>query len=435
MICTGMKHGIGLLIAAAPTLASAQAYGPAAAETVAPAAPAAAEPPPAVVPELATLAARAAESHPSVEAARATLRAAETDVRAAKWQRGPSVSVEALSFEGGAPVVRGENFAANLVLDQPLWQGGRIGGTIDRARAVERFSIAQASEAAQQIALRTTAAYFDLVRATRRAMILERGLAEHRELVESISRRVQQDVSPRVDLDLARARTAQLEDQLTAAVALRTTNLQRLRELLGQPDYVLPAIPFYDAGVHHPPAGQAIEQATLCSPARARLQAEALIARADVKLAKAQYMPRVSAIFSSNEVTGERVGVVFRAGTNGGLSQFEAESAARIRREAAELRVGAVERDLRDAVTADVAENEAARARIQSSGAAASASRAVTDSYQRLFVVGRRSWLEVMNAALETTQAELAADDAEVAAMASAARLSLLTCRWQPELE
>ena len=90
---------------------------------------------------------------------------------------------------------------------------------------------------------------------------------------------------------------------------------------------------------------------------------------------------------------------------------------------------------VRDAVTADVAEHEAARARILSSGAAASASRAVTDSYQRLFVVGRRSWLEVMNAALETTQAELAADDAEVAAMASAARLSLLTCRWRPEIE
>lgn len=436
MICIGMKHGLGLLIAAAPALASAQAYGPASAEAGEPTvAPAAAEPPPAVVPELATLAARAAESHPSVEAARATLRAAATDVRAAKWQRGPSVSVEALSFEGGAPVVRGDNFAANLVLDQPLWQGGRIGGTIDRAQAIERLSVAQASEAAQQIALRTTAAYFDLVRATRRAMILERGLAEHRNLVESITRRVQQDVSPRVDLDLARARTAQLEDQLTAAVALRTTNLQRLRELLGQPDYSLPAIPFYDAALHHPPVGRAIEDATLCSPARARLQAEALVARADAKLAKAQYMPRVSAIFSSNEVTGERVGVVFRAGTNGGLSQFEAESAARIRREAAELRVGAVERDLRDAVTADVAENEAARARILSSGAAASASRAVTDSYQRLFVVGRRSWLEVMNAALETTQAELAADDAEVAAMASAARLSLLTCRWRPEIE
>lgn len=435
MIRTGMKHSLALALAAASGISPAQTYGPENPEALPAAAAPGGPPPPAVVPELATLAARAAETHPTVEAARAALRAAGADVRAAKWQRGPSVSVEALSFEGGAPVVRGDNFAANLVVDQPLWQGGRIGGAIDRARAVERFNVAQLDEAAQDIALRTTQAYFELVRAARRAMILERGLTEHRTLVESISRRVDQDVSPRVDLDLARARTAQLEDQLTAAVAQRTASLQRLRELLGDPNYTLPAIPFYEAEAYHPGIATAIEEATSCSPTRARLQAEALIARADAQLARAQYMPRVSAIFSSNEVTGERVGVVFRAGTNGGLSQFEAASAARLRREAAELRVGAVERDLRDAITADVAENEAARIRILSSGQAAAASRAVTESYQRLFIVGRRSWQEVMNAALETTQAELTADDAEVSAMATAARLSLRTCRWQPSNE
>jgi adhesin transport system outer membrane protein len=38
-----------------------------------------------------------------------------------------------------------------------------------------------------------------------------------------------------------------------------------------------------------------------------------------------------------------------------------------------------------------------------------------------------------MNAALEVTQADLAVQDAEVSAMASAARIQLRTCRWQPE--
>jgi outer membrane protein, adhesin transport system len=57
----------------------------------------------------------------------------------------------------------------------------------------------------------------------------------------------------------------------------------------------------------------------------------------------------------------------------------------------------------------------------------------VTDSFQRQFVVGRRSWLDVMNTALEVTQSEVAAADAEVSAMESAARILLRTCRWQPQ--
>lgn len=428
-----MKQMLALALIAASGPLAAQTYGPAAPEAGS-GAPAAAVPtPPAISPELGALAAKAADTHPAVEAARANVRASGGDVRAAKWQRGPSLSVEALTFEGGAPVVRGDNFSANLVVDQPIWQGGRIGGTIDRAKAVQRFSEAQADETMFDIELRVTNAYYDTVRATRRAMILERGLTEHRMLVDSISRRVDQEVSPLVDLELARSRTAQLEEQLATAAAQRDASLLRLRELIGDANYTLAAIPFYDPAAHHPNSGSAIEEATTCSPTRKRAQAEALVARADAKLAQAQYMPRVSAVFSSNEVTGERVGVVFRAGTNGGLSQFEAASAARLRRQAAELQVGAAERDVRDAINADIAENQASRQRIASSGQAATASRAVTDSYQRQFVVGRRSWLDVMNAALETTQAELAADDAEVTAMASAARLSLRTCRWQPE--
>jgi outer membrane protein, adhesin transport system len=210
---------------------------------------------------------------------------------------------------------------------------------------VQRFSEARADETMFDIELRVTNAYYDTVRALRRTMILERGLNEHRMLVDSISRRVDQEVSPRVDLELARARTAQLEEQLATAVAQRDASLQRLRELIGDPSYTIAAIPFYDPSAHHPTTDTAVQEATTCSPTRKRAQAEALVARADAKLAEAQYMPRVSAIFSSNEVTGERVGVTFRAGTNGGLSQFEAASAARQRRQAAELQAGAADRD------------------------------------------------------------------------------------------
>lgn len=431
VVCSRMGRVSGLLLAGCSGVLSAQSYGPAAPKTEAEVLVGTV--PPGVPPELAVAASRAVVANPSMRAARVSNRAATTDVRSAKWLYGPSVSVNAFAFEGGSNVVRGDNLTANLVVDQPIWQGGRIGGTVDRARAVERQSEAVTDETAQEIGLRVSQLYFEYMRATARVRALEVGLAEHRNLVGSIERRVMQEVSPRVDLELARSRTAQLVEQQTSAQAIAGASLQQLRVLLNDPAFTPLDRPDYNPAAHHPSPDGAIEAATRCSPTRKRLQAEALVARADQRLARAAYLPRVSAQFTSNEVTGERIGIALSASTNGGLSQFEAARSAQLRREAAELRVGGAELELESALAGDFAENAAARDRISSSRAAAGSARAVTDSFQRQFVVGRRSWLDVMNTALEVTQSEVAAADAEVSAMDSAARIQLRTCRWQPE--
>jgi outer membrane protein, adhesin transport system len=428
--CAGTRRIATLaLLGIAPALA-AQTYGP---EAEKPADVTTGVVPPGIEPELATAAARAVNVNPAMRAARVNNRAAQVDIRSAKWLYGPSVSVTAFAFEGGTAVIRGDNLTANLTVDQPIWQGGRIGGTVDRARAAVRQSEAVTDETSQDIALRVTNVYFELVRAMERVRALDRGLTEHRSLVGSIERRVEQEVSPRVDLELARARTAQLIEQQTTANAQAASSLEQLRVLLNDPSFTPTVSPDYNPAAHHPSPAGAIKQATSCSPTRRRLQAEAQIARADARIARSQVLPRLSAQFNSNEVTGERIGLALSAGTNGGLSQFEAERSARLRRDAAELRIGAADLDVQTQLAADLAENSSARERIASSRAAAEAARAVTDSYQRQFVVGRRSWLDVMNAALEATQSDVAVSDAAVSAMASAARIHLRTCRWQPE--
>ena len=315
--CIGLGRITALALAGVSSFAAAQTYGPAAEQGESRAAPAAV--PPGIAPELATITERAIEASPSMRAARLNNRAAGTDVRAAKWQRGPSVSVGAFAFAGGSRFVRGDNVTANLTVDQPIYQGGRISGTIDRAKASERQSEAVTDETAQDVALRVTGAYFEYLLATRRIQALDEGLTEHRALVGSIERRVQQEVSPQVDLDLARSRTAQLMEQRTTADAQASANLEQLRTLLNDPSFTPAAPPRYDPAVHHPSDARAIEEATTCSPTRKRLQAEALVARADQKVAKSQYLPRVSAQFSSNEVTGERVGLSVTQSLVGGL--------------------------------------------------------------------------------------------------------------------
>ena len=74
-----------------------------------------------------------------------------------------------------------------------------------------------------------------------------------------------------------------------------------------------------------------------------------------------------------------------------------------------------------------------ARARMRESGELAQqAASDLQASYQRKFVAGRRSWLDVLNAAREVTDAQVSASDAQVLTAASATRILALTCRWRP---
>lgn len=75
----------------------------------------------------------------------------------------------------------------------------------------------------------------------------------------------------------------------------------------------------------------------------------------------------------------------------------------------------------------------AAERRIASGVIAADAADEIIASYQRQFIAGRRSWLDVMNATREAANARLSESDARVGAAAAIARIMALSCRWQPD--
>lgn len=415
--------------AAGQGIGEAQVYGPPVPADI----EAANRPPletPAAVPDrLAVAVERAVTTYPSIQAAEATIQASRAEIRAAKWQRFPSVSVEARTFSD-----RTGNIDANVVVDQPLWTGGRISAGVERAQAERDRAIADLEVRETEIALRTISAYYEIARAARREAILRESLSEHQRLVESMERRVAQQVSPASDLALATSRAAQVEQELALTIAQRYAALQRFAELVGSAAFDPGTVPTYEARLHHPPTEGAVVQAIACNPALRRLSADVAIAEAERKNAEAQIMPQLSAQFSRNEITGNRVGLVLRAQTNGGLSPLAAAQGARLRQQSAEIEIATAQREIRELVILDVVENSSARGRIENSGTAAISSAAVTESFLRQFITGRRTWLDVMNAVRESSSARIGLAEAEISAMASAARLLIRTCRWRPDL-
>ena len=113
----------------------------------------------------------AAREHPLIERALADRRAQQANLRGARWQRFPSLSIEGLAVTQGNQIGAQDGLAANLILEQPLYTFGRIGGTIEAADAALETSSYGVIEEQIDIALLTVAAYFDLSLATERERV------------------------------------------------------------------------------------------------------------------------------------------------------------------------------------------------------------------------------------------------------------------------
>ncbi|WP_347303362.1 TolC family protein [Croceibacterium sp. TMG7-5b_MA50] len=411
-----------------PTSISAQeVYGPPAADT-----DAMRQPPPAVVPtELDRAAVAATGTHPIIAAAEAESEALEAELRGARWQRYPNLGAEALAATRGSSFADRDGLTINVVAEQPLWSGGRIDGEIDRATATARAGQLRIGEAARDITLDVTNAYYEQVRAAESAAVLTDSLAQHRVLVASIERRVQQEVSPVVDLTLARSRIAQIELELASAQDLGGRARARLLQLTGgvEVEPVLPPMVTVEA---LPPLEQAVSDGLQCSPTLQALLSQVDAAEARRRVARGELLPQVLLQLSQNEITGARAALVVRAETGSGLSRLSAIDSAEARIAGAFAEFGRAERNLREQLQSDYVQLRAAQDRVAAGSFAADTAADLIESYQRQFIAGRRSWLDVMNAVREAASARLSENDARVTAALSAARIMALSCRWEP---
>lgn len=416
---------LGLVLMASPAGSQQHVYGPPAPAR----AQAVVQVPPGIPPRLAEAAERALATYPALAAARTQIGASQHDIRAARWLRYPSVAAQVATRSDRLGAVRPE-----IQVIQPLWTGGRIKGTIDRATALRDVAAATLDETALDVLLRLAAAYYDIARTVRLQALYAESLSEHNRLVESMQRRVDQGVSPQSDLELARSRSAQVEQDLGLATAQHDSAVRRLVELVGDPNFELGEAPQYSPAKHHPRAADAVGQALRCSPTVNRLHAQVAVAEAERRLSKAAILPQVGLQYSYDRFAGSQVGLAVRSQTEGGLSPVAQVEAATARRQAAEFQVAAAERDISEKVNLDLVENRSARTRITSSAAAAESTGLVTQSFLRQFVAGRRTWLDLMNAVREATAARVVLVEVETSAMASAARIQLRTCAWLPEI-
>lgn len=376
--------------------------------------------------ELKTLLRNALERYPSIAARRQEFAAAQGALDGARWQRYPSLSVSgaALGSNGAAP--------STVSVQQILWSGGRIDGSI--AAADSRMTAAAAGTLVEeQIVLeRTVAAYVELQRQQARLVASEENVRRHTDLYGLIARRVGQEVSSAADSALATARLAQARaerQQISAAIGNARAALQSLSGEAVRTVVALDAPILGFASVQ-----EALAVAENFSPEIARQRSLAAAATSDIDVRKGQLMPTLAARIEHlrNPIVGvnsstDRALLAFEFQPGAGLSAFSAVREAEARRLAAMSAVEGSRLDLEQKLNAAWIDAQSSATQREPLRILARTNVAIVDSFLRQYRVGRKSWLDVLNAQREAVQALYALADVESQALSGALRVRLVT--------
>lgn len=360
-------------------------------------------------------------SHPALLGKRAAQAAAQADLDGAKWQRYPSISAETSTPTSNVN-------SALLRIEQPLWTGGRISGGIDVASSRLGAADAALDEERLNIALRVIAAYSEALRQQERLQWATSGVQEHDKLLSIIRRRVDREVSSQTDQRLAQTRMLQAQSDQSAATQSLNSALTQLSQLAGK---MVDAIATLDPTDLSPPPSLdvALPQALSYSPLLHRLNQEEQAATADIAVKRSAYMPQLALRLekTTGQFNDNRAMLVLSAQPGAGLSAVSGVSAAIAKSEALRLAQEAARRDTRERVTSDWNEWQGAGQRVGYAGSSRDMSQDVFESYTRQYVIGRKTWNDVLNAVREATQSQFALADARAQTIAAGLRLSAQT--------
>lgn len=375
---------------------------------------------------------QAMQSYPSILAKQSMKEAAATDLTAAKLKFLPNPTASTQRNQvtySGQP--RTGQPATTIGISQPLFMGGGLVAGYNKADA--RLSAADFAvlETREEISKRLINAYAEWLRAYLKIRALEDNVKLHERFASMIDRRDRSGVATGADRDLGSARLHQARADLDTQLSAERTALVSISQLVGQPVTradLAGRMPHY---VSLPKRQEGIDRASANSPAIQRHKFEAEAAEAEAKEVRASALPQVS--FQAQRQIGnayvpgaqgyEMYGLVMSYSPGGGFSSVASTSAAFEKARAATIQVEASKRDLLERLNADYNEYETNLQKKENLQRSARLSSSISESYDRQYLVGRKSWLDLMNAVRERAQQMVALADAESNVLASSRRL------------
>ena len=357
-------------------------------------------------------------THPLISGKKYASQAAKSELDGAQWLQYPSFTVQASSEfdEKGSGVLR---------VEQPLWTGGRITSAIDGAEKRFAASGEAINEVKLELTLKVITAYTETIRQKGRLKHARVSIEEHQKLLNLILRRVKQEVSSLADQRLAESRLFQAMSQEAISSQSFNNGLAQLSQLSGEVISDIYELDSINSGLPEE-LDTILELVMAYSPVLRRINFEIGAANADISSKQSMYMPQLSLQFESTigQAIDNRVMFVFEAAPGAGLSALSGVNSAIAQRQAIHMSKEAARRNIQEQVMLNWNEWTASKIRIASTMESRIRTTEVFESYKRQYVIGKKTWLDVLNSVRESAQAEYQYEDSKSEKVGSYLRLS-----------
>ena len=359
---------------------------------------------------------RALSGHPNVRSALSLAQGAAFDVDVAKWGFWPSLTVNAQRTDNPPNETPG---SSNFTIQQPLWTAGALTA---RLSAAEKAGLAigeQLHVVRGDLALRLVDAWAVLLDAESTRLVTTRALEGLNRYQAIMQRRVQAGFSSAVELRLLSVRVTRAQTDLADADVSSVIAIKRFEQLVGAP--VQAALSDLRQPLPRSALGQWVSaQPTVFAadrlaqlPAVRKAELDAAVAADQLAAQKADRWPKL--VLSYQHRLGgvptnydRRVWALgFNYAPGAGLAALSQSSAEQARLQARLDAVDSVREEKQEQLMVDWAALQREFDRERSLVATISSAADVMASYERLYLGGLKSWLEVLNALQELTQSEL----------------------------
>jgi adhesin transport system outer membrane protein len=317
------------------------------------------------------------------------------------------------------------------LLQQPLWAGGKIDAQNRLAQANMTLAEAALQEARNSLMQQTGQQFFESMRWRQRMTVALKNEAEHRKLLELIQRRVAAEISPMNDQVLATARFQQaVSERIQFNRSLQTAELA-LQQLVSEA--VMTLRPPKTLGWQKQDEVTVLQASKSNSAELLRLRTQQEVSQAQIEMAESAAYPTLALAHRQALGTKEagtdasRTYLALQFTPGPGLSARSAVAAARSRLENSRQNAVVYERQLEQQVRTALADLEALAQQVEPAQLLVNATDDVVASYLRQYQVGKKNWLDVLNALRESAQANYSAVDVATGAQSLQLRLMLLT--------
>lgn len=317
---------------------------------------------------------------------------------------------------------------------QTIWDGGRISSDIDSMEERNKADTFKIKSKGDDLSLRVMDAYLNLLRVGEQETISQANVAKHEAYYESSMKRRDSGLGNVSDVEMVLSRLQQAKANLLYWQGEKKKYATSYASLVGHaPPENTVIIPEGD-NLFSMGMDEVIAKAIARSPVLEALRHEVSVAKADVDHSEAQNFPVLFA--KANYSDGENKGSSVQTGTSVtlnlqwqndvGLSQRLQTKSAKQKVRSSEYAVQTAENNLRELVSGFYTAYATAESKKGELVKFKQSAATTVEMYEKQFIIGRRSWPDLVNSLQDLYNAESQLKDAEYQSALFSLKLQVL---------